>query len=141
MENSVNWVIGISVAGLCGVWLRVLLVSWLAYWFNGDSAWLIVGIVNVVGCLLMGGFYGAIEGKPDSSYWLLLKAPITLGFLGGFTTFSSFAWDAFTLYQQWRNTAQVEALTQVACTLLLQPVLGLCAVGFGFWGMKHLLYR
>ena len=27
MENSVNWVMGISVAGLCGVWLRVLFVS------------------------------------------------------------------------------------------------------------------
>ena len=142
MENSVNWVMGISVAGLCGVWLRVLFVSWLVPWLCCSVApWVAVAIVNVLGCLLIGYFYALLMGKPESVHWLAWKAPITLGFLGGFTTFSSFAWDAFSLYQQWRSTAQQELLVQFAVTLLLQPLLGVLAVGVGFFGGKYLLAR
>lgn len=46
-------------------------------------------IVNVVGCLLIGIFYGLSEkGNTLSPDWRMF---LTVGFCGGFTTFSTFA--------------------------------------------------
>jgi CrcB protein len=46
-------------------------------------------IINVLGCLLIGIFYGISEkGNIMSSEWRLF---LTVGFCGGFTTFSAFA--------------------------------------------------
>jgi fluoride ion exporter CrcB/FEX len=66
---------------------------------------------------------------------------MTTGFLGGFTTFSSFAWDAFTLWQQWRNTQAQDVLVQFLMTLFLQPLLGVVGVGIGFWVSKLIVLR
>lgn len=50
--------------------------------------------VNLVGCLLIGLFFGLFEPKrlPDAMRLLLV-----VGFLGGFTTFSSFGYETFEL--------------------------------------------
>lgn len=51
-------------------------------------------VINVIGCFLMGVALGFFEGKCDSeSYKVLLK----VGFLGGFTTLSSFYAESLTL--------------------------------------------
>src|SRR5215831_5173746 len=52
-------------------------------------------IVNISGCFLIGLFYGLAErGNLLTPEWRLL---LTTGFCGGFTTFSSFAYENITL--------------------------------------------
>lgn len=53
--------------------------------------------VNVLGCLLIGLFYGLFSRCPgDSGKWCLL---LTTGLCGGFTTFSTFANESLAMLQ------------------------------------------
>ncbi len=52
--------------------------------------------INVVGSLLIGFFWGFLPIAEKNSYMVLL----TIGFCGGFTTFSAFSWESFNLLKQ-----------------------------------------
>lgn len=68
--------------------------------------------VNVLGSFLMGVLYVLIverTGLPDQARHLLM-----VGFLGAFTTFSTFSLDAISL---WQNGAQLMAFTYVISTV------------------------
>lgn len=55
-------------------------------------------IVNVVGCFIIGLFMTITTEKfIVSPYWRLL---ITVGFVGGLTTFSSFSYETFKLFEE-----------------------------------------
>jgi fluoride exporter len=60
-------------------------------------------------------------------------APVTVGFLGAFTTFSTFTWDAFALG---RTDRRPEAVGYV----MVSVVVGLVAVWAGF-RLAHLVVR
>jgi len=69
--------------------------------------------VNVVGSLLMGILYVVIVergGLPEQARHLLM-----VGFLGAFTTFSTFSLDAISL---WQNGGQTMALIYVFSTVI-----------------------
>ena len=53
-------------------------------------------LINIIGCFLIGLFYGIMKSKncPDSIILLL-----TTGFCGGFTTFSTLSWEGFNMIQ------------------------------------------
>lgn len=55
-------------------------------------------LVNVLGCLAMGLLIGLFAAYPGSSQNVRLF--LTVGLLGGFTTFSAFGLDALTLWQR-----------------------------------------
>lgn len=80
--------------------------------------------VNVIGCLLIGVLAALFNRHllPQEQYRLAL----TVGVLGGFTTFSAFGLDTVTLLQ--RNH-----LTLAILNIGANVAGGLLAVMFGFW--------
>ncbi len=80
-------------------------------------------VVNVAGCLAIGFLGGWSEARE-------LCGPLTrlflfVGVLGGFTTYSAFAWDTLVL---WR----ADALARAALYVGAHVALGLFAAGAGF---------
>jgi len=97
-----------------GTWVHKLL----------DNPWFPYGTlaVNALGCLVIGFLAGLAEARsalmPEARLFLFV------GVLGGFTTFSSFALETFSLA---RDTESLAALVNIG----LQLVLGLLAVWLG----------
>jgi CrcB protein len=82
-------VLGVAVAGACGVLARYGVSSWV-----GAAPWTIV-CVNVLGSFLL----GLVVGSGVSSD---VRTVVGLGFLGGFTTFSTFSVDVFSSLEEGR---------------------------------------
>jgi CrcB protein len=85
--------------------------------------------VNVAGSLLLGVLYAVMLRKADiTEYWRLF---LGVGFCGGFTTFSAFAWENFGLIQQKLiGTSLAYALGSV--------VAGILALAAGVWLARFL---
>ncbi len=85
--------------------------------------------VNVLGCLLIGILGGLAEYRQvlEPGHRLFLM----IGVLGGFTTFSTFAYESISLLQD------AELLKAMANTGL-QVILGFAAAFAGFVGVKYL---
>jgi len=79
-------------------------------------------LVNVVGCFAL----ALVLAGPGGDRWSTTStAAITIGFLGAFTTFSTFGWETFTLL---RGDQVARAATYVALSLGL----GLAATALGW---------
>jgi CrcB protein len=89
-----------------------------------DNPWFPYGTlaVNGLGCLIIGFLAGLAESR--AAFTPELRLFLFVGILGGFTTFSSFALETFSLA---RDTESVAALANIGA----QVVLGLLAVWFG----------
>lgn len=72
---------------------------------------------NLLGCFLMGILYVlVIEKGVIDPYW---RNWLMTGFLGAFTTFSTFALDAVTLWQNGHGTvALIYVLSSLLCSIL-----------------------
>lgn len=84
-------------------------------------------LVNVLGCFLIGLIYQIFCDTISLSD--NLKLFMTIGFLGGFTTFSAFSLDVFLLYQ---SNSKLVAIIYIFITL----VLSLLAMLGGMWIFK-----
>ena len=124
--NSLNspavW-LAVALGGALGCMARHavnMIVSRLAF----HPVPLAVAAVNVVGCLAIGALAGAVA----TERWvpgLATRAFVFVGLLGGFTTFSSFGLDVFTLVQEGK-------LTLAALNVVGQVMLGLLGVFVGY---------
>ncbi|MBK8232515.1 MAG: fluoride efflux transporter CrcB [Candidatus Eisenbacteria bacterium] len=80
--------------------------------------------VNVIGCLVIGWVAGHALGRggmtPPVRYF------VVIGVLGGFTTFSSFGLETWSL-------AQAGQLSTALANIALQMLLGLGGVAVGMW--------
>jgi CrcB protein len=112
----------VGIGGFVGSVLRYVLSGWIHRIL--DNPWFPYGTLgaNVLGCFLIGFLAGLAEirGLFTSETRLL----VFIGVLGGFTTFSSFAFETFSLA---KNVQTLAALMNIA----LQLVLGLIAVWVG----------
>lgn len=77
--------------------VRYILGSAIQNWSSSVFPWGTL-IVNVTGCLVMG--YLVTLWTDPGSVRQEVRAAVLVGFLGGYTTFSSFGRDTLTLVQQ-----------------------------------------
>ena len=115
-------IIFVGVGSFVGGVLRYLVSTWVHRLL--DNPWFPYGtlVVNVSGCLVIGFLSGLADER--SVFTSEARLFVFIGFLGGFTTFSSFALETFSLA---RNTQSVAAGTNVA----LQLIFGLVSVWAG----------
>lgn len=88
-----NALIGVMAAGAVGSGARYLIGRWAAVAIGPDFPYGTV-IVNIAGCFLLGAVAQlslAQSWNPDT------RAIVAAGFLGGFTTYSSFNQETLTL--------------------------------------------
>jgi fluoride exporter len=116
--------IAVAIGGALGSLARhgvnhVVQTRWLTLRFPAGTV-----AVNLVGCLVIGLLAGLIASNRLALglYW---REFIFVGVLGGFTTFSTFGLDTFTLTQSHSST---HAILNVA----LQVIGGLLAVWAGY---------
>lgn len=111
----------IGVGGSLGSITRYLVTLGMNKWFSSPFPYGTFA-ANILGCLLIGLIYGCSE----RFQWLSLEWRIflTTGFCGGFTTFSSFAYENIRLAQ---NGDYVSFFFYIA----LSVALGLSAVLLG----------
>ena len=118
----------VGIAGLAGTLLRYWLSGFVARRY-GETFPVGTMVVNVLGCLLAGAIFNLTEER-----FLInptLRTVILIGFLGGFTTFSSYGLQTFTLL---RDGEFGLATLNVA----VSNVLGLVMVWVGYGLVKAL---
>jgi len=110
--------------------LGSLMRFWIGIWLNATPYYMPYGTftVNVAGSFLI-GLAGGLSARPAFHHPVLLYFVIA-GFLGGFTTFSSFSFETVNLIRngEW-PAAFVYASTVV--------ILGIFAAAFGFYAGKN----
>jgi CrcB protein len=113
-------IICVGVGSFIGGVLRYLVSAWMLKMLDPAFPFGTLA-VNVLGCLLMGFLAGLAEARlPFSADARLF---FIVGIVGGFTTFSAFAWETFALARSTQWTAGLN--------IALQLLLGLLAVWFG----------
>ncbi len=115
------WIL-IAGGGAAGAVLRYAISGWVQRLANGSFP-LGTLFVNVTGCLLI-GVLNAIFAGP----YLIreeYRIALTIGFLGGFTTFSTFGWETLALASDGQGVRAI-------ANLLLSVTLGFAATWFGY---------
>lgn len=121
-------IVAVAVGGSFGAVARYLVSLWAADRFGAAFPYGTL-IANVVGCFIIGAFMTiATERFIVSPHWRLF---VTVGFIGGLTTFSSFSYETFKLLE--------DAQTALAVyNLALNVIVGFCATWLGI-GLARLL--
>lgn len=116
----------IALGGAIGSVLRYLTSLFVArYWENHFP--LATFITNSIGCFLIGLFIGFLDKQQLANSdlkWFLIT-----GFCGGYTTFSTFGYENFSLLQSQQS---LMAFTYIASSVIV----GLMAVWFGLFVSK-----
>jgi fluoride exporter len=122
----VNAVIWVAAGGALGSVTRYGFNNAITWLWGESFPWGIL-LINVLGSLLIGmvGAYWIVRSPGNDVARLFL----TTGFLGGFTTFSAFAFDVLKLVQSNQNAS-------AAIYLVASVVLSIVAVFVGFAAVK-----
>ena len=85
----------VAVGGAAGAVARYGVSGWVYTRFSDSFPWGTLA-VNVLGSLLLGFFIAYVESSVVSPE---LRRAVTIGFLGAFTTFSTFAYESVALME------------------------------------------
>ncbi|WP_287370909.1 fluoride efflux transporter CrcB [Oceanithermus sp.] len=116
--------IWIMAGGALGALGRYWVSGWVQQWAGSSFPWGTVG-VNLIGSFLLGF---VIQASLIGGWTGELRLFVAVGFLGAFTTFSTFAFEALELLRAGQG---VEALAYVGLNLVLGVLLvalGMAAV-------------
>jgi len=104
-------ILGVAIAGACGSLMRYGISVYFQRKFDGGFPWGTL-TVNLVGCFLFGLIWGLIQER--LSITPEMQVTLLVGFMGAFTTFSTFAFETQHLLrdQQW-GLATINILVQV----------------------------
>jgi len=118
-----NMILSIAAGGALGSVLRHYTGQGAAVWLGAAFPYGTL-FVNVIGSFVMGIFVAlfAHVGNPSQE----MRAFLTVGLLGGFTTFSSFSLDVVTLYERGE-------VASAALYIALSFVLSLAAIFAGLF--------
>jgi CrcB protein len=113
-------VFAVAIGGAAGSALRYLTTLWAAR-LVGTSFPLGTMLANVVGCLLAGILFGIAEER--AAFPPIVRILLLTGFLGGYTTFSTFAVETVNLF---RDGSWMLAVGSLLGNILIG---GVCALG------------
>ena len=117
-EAMLKTYLAVMFGGAMGTGLRMWLSGVLAARY-GETFPVGTLVVNVVGCFVIGAFAG-ITG-PEGMFLTspLTRQIVTIGVLGGFTTFSSFGMQTFSLVSDgdWLRAGMNVILSLVLCLI------------------------
>jgi len=116
----------IALAGLAGTLIRYWLAGFVTRQYGENFPWGTL-IVNLIGSFLAGALYHLAEERLLISP--ALRTVILIGLLGGFTTFSSYGLQTFTLLRDGQ-------LGLATLNVALSNVLGLFMVWTGYVAFK-----
>jgi fluoride exporter len=113
----------IGVAGFAGAVSRYAVEGWVSERARGAFPWGTF-VVNVTGCFVLGLIFTVLTERflPHPA----VRSALTIGFLGAYTTFSTFAFETMRLAE---DGAKLLAVTNVASSV----VAGVAAVYAGVW--------
>lgn len=114
-------ILGVAVAGALGALARYGLGGWLAVRFGGGFPWETL-VINVSGSLILGFVFVALTERLAVS--TALRTSLTIGFLGAYTTFSTFSLETLRL-------VEVGAVWLAVLNVLASVAAGLVAVWLG----------
>ena len=114
MVNALLIFLGAGIGGVLRYW-----ISNGTYWLLGRQFPFGTLLVNASGCLLMGLLYVIIVERMNG-IGQQLRLLILIGFLGGYTTFSSFSIETLNLFENgdWLNAGLNILLSLGLCILL-----------------------
>lgn len=117
----------VGLGGFIGSALRFAIGGWVQQLAAFSTFPYGTLVVNLLGCLLIGFLGGLVEyrGLFESGQRLFL----IIGLLGGFTTFSTFAFETLML-------AQDAAVIRAAVNIVAQVVIGITAAMIGYVGAR-----
>lgn len=111
LEHAMSKLLFIFIGGGVGASLRYAIS--LLFLHQHKPLWLGTLTANTVGCFLIGCIYGILLSKSQflSDH---LKLGLTVGFLGGLTTFSTFSWETLTFLKEAKLLAGIGYM-QASC--------------------------
>ena len=115
----------VGIGSFLGGGLRYLISVFFNQKINPDFPYATLS-VNLLGCLLIGVFYGLFEKSLISNDWKLF---LTTGLCGGFTTFSAFSNEALQLFKQGNITAML-------IYILISIIIGIALTYIGYMMAK-----
>jgi fluoride exporter len=101
----------ICVGGAAGTGARYLVAIWAARWFGSTFPYGTL-IVNMAGCFLIAAI---MQVALSVGVAPTLRSAVTIGFIGGLTTYSSFNYETTSLFQE---GARALAMLNLAATVL-----------------------